>query len=63
MLKKLPYIRDKVEEELLKTTQSMEKTFHASAKGQQYLQTLPAKGLTDVIYAYMCNYVLDYTHN
>ena len=50
LVKKIPYIKNKIDEELGKTRQEFEETFHKAAKGQSYLQTLPARGLTEVTY-------------
>ena len=47
-IRQLPIIKGKVKDEIEKSTRGMEETFHKGAKGQQYLQTLPKKGLSEV---------------
>ena len=46
--KKLPFVSGKVNDEINKTANSLEETFHSSAKNQEYLQILPKKGLDEV---------------
>ena len=47
-IRQLPIIKGKVQDEIDKSNRGMEDAFHKGAKGQDYLQALPAKGLTEV---------------
>lgn len=47
-VRQLPFIKGKVQDEIAKSTQGMEKTFHKGAKDHAYQTQLPKKGLTEV---------------
>ena len=47
-VKKLPIIRTQVAKEIDKTTKGLEEEFHKGVAGMQYVQKLPAKGLSEV---------------
>ena len=49
-VRKLPYIKQKIAEEMAKSRSEMAETFHDGAKGLDYIQTLPKKGLTQVLF-------------
>ncbi|KAK2160004.1 hypothetical protein LSH36_142g07003 [Paralvinella palmiformis] len=47
-VRKLPYVRTKIKEEMAKTYNELENTFHSATKGQSFVQKLPDKGLNEV---------------
>ena len=47
-VRRLPYIGKKIDAEVEKQRHEMEEKFHETAKGQSYLQQLPAKGMSEV---------------
>jgi len=47
-VRRLPYIGKRIDAELKKQKKQMEEKFHEMAKGQAYLQKLPAKGMSEV---------------
>ena len=47
-LKKLPMVKNKVNEEMAKTEASMVATLHSGMKDQSFIQRLPAEGMNEV---------------
>jgi len=47
-VRRLPYVGKRIEAEVEKQRQKMEQEFHGMAKGQSYLQKLPAEGMSEV---------------
>ena len=47
-VRRLPYIGKQIDAEVEKQCLQMEKEFHEAAKGQSYLQNLPADGMSEV---------------
>jgi len=55
--RRLPFVKDKIESEVLKQRRSMVEHFHKTAKGQSYINQLPTEGLTE---ADILKLLLDY---
>ena len=49
LARSLPFVSDKIQHEVDKNVFDMEKTFHKAIKGLPYVETIPAKGLSEVI--------------
>ena len=47
-VRRLPYVGKRIDAEVEKQRLKMEKEFHEMAKGQSYLQKLPAEGMSEV---------------
>ena len=47
-VRRLPYIGKQIDAEVEKQCLEMEEKFHETAKGQSYLQKLPAEGMSEV---------------
>lgn len=54
LVKKIPAIKRKIEEELSKTRKDIEDSMNKSIKGSNYLQNLPLKGFTEVSMFLLC---------
>ena len=50
-MKKLPPVRKRIEAEMDNSMKDFENSFHKAIKGQSYMQNLPAKGYTEVVYS------------
>lgn len=48
LVRNLPFVRGMIASEMGKQRHSMEESFHKSAKGETYVEKLPAKGLSEV---------------